>query len=149
LGAKVNAFALVGLGAVVVAFVWPSLPVPWVKFDAEVKNAVRAIHSDTAALRREISAELRSATRVATRMRDRHVPNVGQVQLRVDEAGTIFARNPRYDLVLRFVPQAGGSTVVWRCRASPRRFAVVGCEAASEAKTRYVIDRVKSLCAAV
>lgn len=133
MGWKVNTFAGVALAAAAAAVLVPRVPGHYLATDAEVKSAVRALQSATAELRRTIGIEIRAVRRVEPDVSERRHPNYGAYQVRINESGTIVVRSLKYDVVLVFVPLAGGiKEVPWRCRVSPAEYVIEGCEPGGE-----------------
>jgi hypothetical protein len=130
MGWKTFAFGgLVLVAAAAAAVVVPRVPGYWLASDAEVKRAVQALYTQTAGLRKAIGGELLYAKQIEPDSSDRSDPDYGAYHVRISETGTIVVRSRKYDVVLVFRPLPGGEKAVpWRCRVSPARYVVEGCE---------------------
>ena len=133
MGWKTNSVAALVLVGAATALVLPRIPGYWLASDDEVKSAVRAIHRQTAGLRKAIGGELLYAKQIEPDFSVRSDPDYGAYLVRVNESGTIVARSEQYDVVLVFRPLPGGEkSVTWRCRVSPPRYVIEGCEPGGE-----------------
>jgi len=133
MGWKTNSVAALVLVGAATALVLPRIPGYWLASDDEVKSAVRAIHTQTAGLRKAIGGELLYAKQIEPDFSVRSDPDYGAYLVRVNESGTIVARSENYDVVLVFRPLPGGEkSVTWRCRVSPPRYVIEGCEPGGE-----------------
>lgn len=119
----------VGAAAVLVRMV----PGHYLASDAEVKSAVRSIYDATAELRRAIGSEILAVKLIEPDFSERQDPDYGSYRVNVNESGTIVARSLEYGVVLVFLPLPGGEKEVpWRCRVSPAKYVIEGCEPGGE-----------------
>lgn len=133
MGWKTNTVAALVIVGAATALVLPRVPGYWLVSDEEVRRAVRAIYTQTEGLRKTIGGELLYAKQIEPDFSVRSDLDYGPYLVRVNESGTIVVRSENYDVVLVFRPLPGGEkSVTWRCRVSPPRYVVEGCEPGGE-----------------
>jgi hypothetical protein len=133
MGWKAKTLAGVALAAAAAAVLLPMVPGHYLASDAEVKRATQALYAATGELRRAIGMEMLALKQVEPEVSERQHPTYGAYQVRINESGTIVVRSLQYDVVLVFRPLPGGETAVpWRCRVSPAKYVIDGCEPGGE-----------------
>jgi|GEM_PF-1857940 len=133
MGWKGRIIAGIVLAAGAAAVLLRMVPGHYLASDAEVKSAVRSIYDATAELRRAIGSEILAVKLVEPDVSERQDPDYGSYRVSVNESGTIVARSLKYEVVLVFIPLPGGEKAVpWRCRVSPAKYVIEGCEPGGE-----------------
>ena len=132
MGWKARTFAGIVLAAGAAAVLVRMVPGHYLASDAEVKGAVRSIYAATAELRSAIGSEILAVKLIEPDVSERQDPTYGRYSVNVNESGTIVARSAKFDVVLVFIPLAGGEKVPWRCRVSPAKYVIEGCEPGGE-----------------